>query len=623
MSVPNICLPQETSAGVEPVRSSITVAERVSTEAPASITVWSPRELAPVPGVNLDDRLRLVPGFSLFRRTSSLVANPTTQGVSLRGLGSTGASRTLVLWDGIPLNDPFGGWVYWTRVAPEELDRVETSRGASTSVFGDRAMGGTLALFSREPAPRRLTASYEGGNLNTHQAAAGGSVFLGSRWAISGNARAFTTDGYFLVPEGSRGPIDTRANVRFAGGVARADWLGGAQRLFTRFDMLAEERDNGTQLQRNSTSLGTVAAHYTRQWSAGLLSALGYHSRGEYRASFSAIGAGRLTERLTTIQSVPAEASGGAVLWRASKRNWNATAGADLNRSEGYSLETLFPVGKRAGGGTQWQHGLFGQGDVAWRAVRLFGGLRRHMTGSREFWSPSGGLTAGTGSWRARVTGYRAFRAPTLNELYRDFRAGNVLTQANAALRPEALTGVEAGGDWRGESASVSISVFRSELSDLITNVTRSVTPALIVRQRDNAAAALVRGAEATLRLSWGHWRAEGSWLYADSRFATGERVPQVPRNQGSAQLIWAHRGTLLSGGMRGSDPQFEDDRNAFRLPGYAVWFVSARQQVRGPLSVHFAAENLLDHAVIAGYSPTPLLASPRMVRAGLRFDWK
>lgn len=58
-----------------------------------------------------DHALRLDPAFSLFRRTDSLGANPTAQGVSLRGIGPSGASRTLVLLDGVPLNDPFGGWV--------------------------------------------------------------------------------------------------------------------------------------------------------------------------------------------------------------------------------------------------------------------------------------------------------------------------------------------------------------------------------------------------------------------------------------------------------------------------------------------------------------------------------
>ncbi len=139
--------PKQQAPKIEPVRTSITVTEKISTDAPAAITVLDSNAIAATPGVNLDDRLRSVPGFTLFRRASSLVANPTTQGVSLRGIGGSGASRTLVLWDGIPENDPFGGWVYWDRFAPAELDRVEISRGASTSVFGDLAMGGAIETW--------------------------------------------------------------------------------------------------------------------------------------------------------------------------------------------------------------------------------------------------------------------------------------------------------------------------------------------------------------------------------------------------------------------------------------------------------------------------------------------
>src|SRR5438105_2190413 len=158
---------------LEPVRTSITVVERVSTEAPANITEVSGAQVQNTAGTNLDDRLRYVPGFSLFRRTSSLVANPTTQGVSLRGIGSSGASRTLVLWEGIPINDPFGGWVYWTRIDPSYIDRVEIDRGASTSVFGDRALSGAIALFSRAPKKLHLLADYSAGNQNTHDFSAG------------------------------------------------------------------------------------------------------------------------------------------------------------------------------------------------------------------------------------------------------------------------------------------------------------------------------------------------------------------------------------------------------------------------------------------------------------------
>src|SRR6478609_6494434 len=113
--------PAQEPQTIEPVKTQITVTSNVATESPASLTVFGSQRLLQIPGVNLDDRLRMIPGFTLLRRTSSIAANPTTQGVSLRGIGSSGASRSLVLWDGIPVNDPFGGWVYWTRLSPEEI----------------------------------------------------------------------------------------------------------------------------------------------------------------------------------------------------------------------------------------------------------------------------------------------------------------------------------------------------------------------------------------------------------------------------------------------------------------------------------------------------------------------
>ena len=178
--------------------------------------------------------------------------------MSLRGLGSSGASRSLVLWDGIPVNDPFGGWVYWTRLSPEEIERVELSRGAATSVFGDRAMSGAISLFSRPAERLHLIAAYEGGNKNTHMLT-GGLSHLWGRFGVSGTVRAFTTDGYYVVAEENRGAVDTPAGVRFVSGVTRVDYLGARDRLFVKFDVLAEERANGTVLTHNSTNLGTLA----------------------------------------------------------------------------------------------------------------------------------------------------------------------------------------------------------------------------------------------------------------------------------------------------------------------------------------------------------------------------
>ena len=612
--------PADETPKLPPVKTTISVTEKISTDAPASITLVDPRDIQSTPGVNLDDRLRSVPGFSLFRRTSSLVANPTTQGISLRGIGSSGASRTLVLWDGIPQNDPFGGWIYWDRFAPAEMQRIEISRGASTSVFGDLSLGGAIALFSEPVEHRHFELSYDGGNLGTHEVSGGGSNTW-RHFAASAFARAFTTDGYFIVPKSIRGAIDTRAAVEFVAANARIDYFDSANRFFIRFDMLGEHRANGTVLQTNSTGLGTIAANYSHASPRDEISVLFDYTSEEFRAGFSAIGANRATERLTMKQIVPSNGTGAAAFWRHGQAHWHFLAGADTQRVEGFSTDRLVPTGSRVGGGDVMQHGVFGQFDFTAGPAQLFLGARHQFTGGGDtFFSPNAGFAIGHGRWRGRGSVYRAFRAPTLNELFREFRQGNTDTLPNAALRPESVFGSEIGVDYGGELTHASLTFYRNELDKLITNVTLQ-TGANVIRQRRNAAAALSRGIEAGVTHEFGPVRAQISYLFADSRFNNGPRISQVPRHQGSAQLNYLHKGTLVSAGVRSFSYQFDDDLNLFVLPGFATVQADLSQRISPRVTVRAAFENLLDRQYLVAFSPTPNIGAPRLWRIGIRWS--
>src|SRR6185503_16757009 len=125
-------------------------------DTPASINVLHADDIQNSPAVVADDVLRQIPTFSLFRRTSSLSSHPTTQGVSLRGIGPSGVSRTLVMVDGVPFNDAFGGWVYWTRVPIDSVDRIEVVDGSSSSIYGNYAMGGVINILSQRPSRRTV-----------------------------------------------------------------------------------------------------------------------------------------------------------------------------------------------------------------------------------------------------------------------------------------------------------------------------------------------------------------------------------------------------------------------------------------------------------------------------------
>jgi outer membrane cobalamin receptor len=605
----------------EPVKTSITVVEKISAETPANVTVLDSTALQQSPGTNLDDRLRDVPGFSLFRRSSSLAANPTTQGISLRGIGSSGASRTLVLWDGIPANDPFGGWVYWTQFVPGEIGRAEISRGASTSIFGDRAMSGAIGLFSRPAQKLHLLGEYDTGNERTHDLSAGFADLWG-RVAISGFVRAFTSDGYYIVPANIRGSADRQANVRFVTGDVRLDHYTSIGDFFFKTSILAEERQNGTAITHNSTGLGTVSLRYAREFTSDSFSLLGFHTRDGFHATFDSVTNNRNTDKLTYSQTVPSEAVGGAALWQHHEKKWNVMAGADVDRVEGTSTDHLVPSGLRVGGGTQLQHGVYGQADATLGPVKFFAGLRHSFAGQdSRFLSPNGGFVVGKKSLRARGSVYRSFRAPTLNELYREFRAGNTDTLANPALLPEKMWGAEAGVDWIGENGTFRVTGYRNSLDGLITNVTLSSTSTAIVRQRANAAAAVSRGVEAEFTERLRNFTGELKYLYVESRYVTGFRVAQIPKHQGTAQLTYMRGGTFASLGLRSYTYQFDDDLNVFRLPGYASAQFVIRQHLARALSAEVTLENALNRQFYTAFTPTPNIGAPRLWRVGLRWD--
>src|SRR2546427_121399 len=152
---------------LEPVVVTVTRTEQRAGEAPASVTVLTREDIRLSPSQTLDDLLRQVPGFSLFRRSSSLVTHPTTQGLSLRGVGPSGTSRALVLVDGIPVNDAFGGWVYWDRIPLQGIEQIEVVRGGGSSVWGNYALGGVVQVLSRRPVERAVYFDGSYGTQNT------------------------------------------------------------------------------------------------------------------------------------------------------------------------------------------------------------------------------------------------------------------------------------------------------------------------------------------------------------------------------------------------------------------------------------------------------------------------
>jgi len=639
-------------------------------ESATSVTILSPEDLATTAAFRTDDILRQVPGFSLFRRTTSRAANPTTQGVSLRGLGASGASRALVLSDGFPLNDPFGGWVYWDRVPRVSMGSIEVASGGASHLYGSDALGGVINI--RRAPVNRDAISLEGayGNENSPDLSLAASKSFGP-WAIGLASELFRTDGYIAVPSSLRGAVDTPVNSQDASGDLTLERkFSDRGRVFVRGSLFGESRHNGTPLQTNSTTIREL--DLGGNWDGHELGAFELHayaSRQGLNQSFSSIAANRSTESLTRTQDVPAQQVGFSAQWQhAVGMHQQLVAGLEESDTHGQTNEQGYfggnPTTTSQGGGREVNWGAYvedifritpdwlltASGRVDhWQNFGAFAppnpakavGAAALPDRSETFFSPRLALLHKlTRNVSVTASGYRAFRAPTLNELYRGFRAGNVFTEFNPNLRAERLTGAEGGAIVTGWNQRVMLrgNFFWNQITRPVANVTLTTTPALITRQRQNLGGTHSQGVEfeASGRLT-NSLMLSGGYEYTDATVTSfnlattlaglnpslvGLDVPQVPRHQFTFQASYTRPFILLAVQGRFGGNQFDDDQNTLLLRRYFVLEASASRSLHRGVDLFVAVENLTNQRYDVGRTPVLTVGPPILARAGLRLQF-
>ena len=654
---------------LEPVVVTPTRLEQQAGDAPASVTVISREDVRQSASQTVDDLLRQVPGFSLFRRTSSVVGHPTTQGLSLRGIGPSGTSRALVLLDGVPINDPFGGWVYWNRIPLQSIEQIEVVHGGGSSVWGNGALGGVVHILTRRPVERAAFfetsyGSYDTRNFDLLLTEAKGPL----RLSLDGNY--FDTGGYPIVKESRRGAIDIDATSRHSTFNGRVELVDSPDlSLFASGNYFDEDRGNGTPLQFNRTGAGAFATGgRLRAGDFGELAAAVYGHFQEFRSTFSTQAADRNSETLALDQTVPSTSAGGYLQWSRRFGSHLVASGGDIRWVDGETQEKVYVSGAfartRIAGGEQLIGGVFLQ-DVytphpAWELV---GGIRgdywESYHGTRRDTPPPAGsgipasqtfsdidrilaspriaaLFHATSSTDVRASAYQGFRVPTLNELYRVFRVRNDVTVANEHLRPERLTGGELGVQQRWGPLEARVTAFWNEVRDLVANVTLATPlpdcPAgTTCRQRQNLDLSRIRGFESELELRLTReWRFVASYLFSDARVVEapqqptleGNRLAQVPEHNATLGVRYTHPAiATVSATARYVGGQFEDDLNTLPLGSYVVLDLFVSRALARWAEVFVGVENLFGQTYSTGRTSEGVVSigAPRLVHGGLR----
>jgi vitamin B12 transporter len=624
----------------------------------------------------LEQALLSVPGLQQFRRSDARSANPTSQGVTLRGLGGNASSRAALFLDDVPQADPFGGWIAWPGYDAVNLASVRVLKGGGRPSAGPGAIAGVIELDSLQNQEQaNLGLAYGSRNSVEGRARFIDSLGLGS---ISASASYARGDGFAPIRANQRGRADRAAPYEQTGVAIRAVApISGDTELQTNMRVFTDKRDRGFDFSDSQNSGVDASLRLVNRGGGWNWSALGYVQIREFANRFGAVAADRNSVALTLDQySVPSTGLGARFEVRPPVGDEaQLRIGGDWRRTIGTTKENFFFTGivpgrNRVAGGLSDILGGFAE-----LTLQPSDALTLTASGRADYWSIAGGFRKeiniggsvrsddkftnrsgweGTGrvgvafqpddAIKLRAAAYLGWRLPTLNELYRPFRVGTDATAANELLAPERVKGAEIGFEYNRDRAQFSVTAFANRLNDAIANVSQGRGPGTFpgvgfvaaggtYRQRQNLDAIDSKGVEVDAS-----WRSEkltlkAGYAYVDAKIVSsglasqlnGLRPAQVPQHFANAGFSYDYKAFKIDAGLRYSASQFEDDVNIRRLKSTFTADAGLEYAISNRFSVSVRGENILDAEVQAAISDTGIIerATPRTIWIGLsaKFD--
>lgn len=606
----------------------------------------------------IEDALSSIAGFQQFRRSDSRSSNPSAQGVTLRSLGGNASSRTLMLLDGVPVADPFFGYIPYSALAPEQLDSIRVTRGGGSGAFGAGAVAGTIELESADAATLGLVqGSLLVNDRGETEASASLAPELGQGFAVV-HGRWDRGKGFYTTPKSQRVPATARAKYDSWSAGARvvqpltSDIEVQARALFFEDHRTLRFKDADSSSKGQDISLRLVGRG---EWQFDVI---GY---AQWRNFTNMVISSTAFKPTLDQYDTPSTGLGGKIEVRPPVGPDHVLRlGVDYRRTRARMKETAYNAGtgavtaNRLARGVSTDLGFFAENDWTLGPVVLTGGIRLdHYTirnGSYRQWDGAGLLTiddnfANQSKWettwrggmmadiapglRARGAVYSGLRLPTLNELYRPFAVFPVITQANAQLHAEKLRGFEGGFDYTpADGISLALTAFDNKVKGAIANVTLGTN----LRQRQNVDAIRAKGVEFTANADVGKLSFYTSVSYTDSKVKgsgiaaglNGMRPSQTPK--------WAAVGTisyrpledwLISASLRHAGKQFEDDLQVNAMKSATTLDAFAQLPIIPEVSFILRGENLFNATIITRNQGGSIdLGTPRTVWAGIRFGF-
>jgi vitamin B12 transporter len=470
----------------------------------ASAYVLAREEIEARQATTIAELIATVPGVQVVR----LGAAGQQTSAFLRGSES---DHVLVLWNGIPLNDPYFGGFNWAFLPADGVSRLEVVAGPFSALYGSSAAGGVVqVLTSAEPGVR---ARLEGGAKGYRRGAIAAARRHGS---LAGELIGHARRGEGTLPNDDFAAEDLALRLSL-------DRERGQLGVLARYNDSATGIPHVAQAPSPERRIGwrELEVALPSQWSGDRWEAQALLSRVAYESAFrdpdDPFG---FTFSDTSSRG---ERGRSAATWRPGGAFWWA-GGAELER---LTVSDRSSFGVNLDGARQRTWALFTELHVAGERWAAQLGVRRDDNDVfGEHVSPRGGAVLSvTPHLRLRASYGEGFRAPSLGELYFPFFG-------NADLLPERSASWEAGAEHQRGPWRLQVTGFESRLRDLIDfdEAFRSV----------NRGRARLRGVEAGGGFERGVFSARlaATWLQARD-LEQGLPLRRRARRSGSLSGTW------------------------------------------------------------------------------------
>jgi outer membrane receptor protein involved in Fe transport len=606
---------------------------------PVQADLIGTQEIRSAPGRTIESALATIPGYTQ-SGTSSWFLGQHSNYSDLRGLGP---GSVLVTFDGVPLNDPLGSWVTWSKVPKLLVDTIEAAHGGASALYGSEALGGAIAIESVHPMHDAVALDTFTGNLGTTGTALDVQKALGNGWGASAYVDRDEAKGYIRgAAPNTSSPIDPYA--RFTGQRYRAQVSHGNSTTG-----MLEFGASGETDQRSGDYTGPTwydgrngFARYTKSDGASSLDAVAYLSNDSYTFDrFSGtvpIGYGYMS--LDTAGLLVSESKKlGVVTW---------TIGADGRNIAGNRNEPRFSAPSTFVTGNQQFAGTYLQADAAMGRHEVIVGERYDTYSQRQAQETTYGTQSGFAAypssadhhlsprvsyryelsprWMVRASFGDAFKAPDWGSLYSTYpMGGGAVVVGNPLLRAMTTDQTEGGLEWDPDGFTRAyVSFYTAQENNRIVLTRESPT----LYTNENVSEAQSGGYEFSLQRQFGaHIALRASYANSPTAIvddatptAIGHLIPSTPRSSGYLSARWFDGQSSVGAELHALGRAYADEQNTQPIDGAVLVDLSASRKIGRSGEVYVEAQNIFNQQWLA---EATTYAPPRSIVFGFRRSLK